>query len=77
MDERRFVVAVDQAGERLDRYLTAMLPEISRSQIQRLIKDGAVLVDGGATRANYRVSAEDQVTVRRRSFPRPDPSRCR
>jgi 23S rRNA pseudouridine1911/1915/1917 synthase len=42
----RRVVMVDpeHEGSRLDNFLTALLPEQSRSQIQRLIKDG--LVDG-------------------------------
>mgnify|MGYP003694525277 CR=1 FL=1 len=34
----------------LDRFLASMLPELSRSQIQRLIKDGHVLVAGRAAK---------------------------
>jgi 23S rRNA pseudouridine1911/1915/1917 synthase len=37
-----FTVDADQAGERLDRFLTAQIPGHSRSQIQRLIADGHV-----------------------------------
>ena len=32
----------DHAGDRLDRYLTAQIPDFSRSQIQRLIESGHV-----------------------------------
>jgi 23S rRNA pseudouridine1911/1915/1917 synthase len=39
---RRLVVDADQDGLRLDTFLTAVLPDRSRSQIQRLIKDGHV-----------------------------------
>ena len=39
---RRLVVDADQDGLRLDTFLTAVLPDHSRSQIQRLIKDGHV-----------------------------------
>jgi 23S rRNA pseudouridine1911/1915/1917 synthase len=42
----RFDVAEDAAGERLDRYLAAQVPELSRARVQRLIRDGEVAVDG-------------------------------
>lgn len=37
---RRLVVEPEHDGLRLDNFLTALLPDHSRSQIQRLIKDG-------------------------------------
>jgi len=36
------------AGERLDRFLAARVPALSRSRLQALIRDGAVAVDGAA-----------------------------
>jgi 23S rRNA pseudouridine1911/1915/1917 synthase len=39
---RRFVVEPDQDGLRLDHFLAGLLPDHSRSQIQRFIKDGLV-----------------------------------
>ena len=39
---RRFVVEPDQDGLRLDQFLAGLLPDHSRSQIQRFIKDGLV-----------------------------------
>jgi 23S rRNA pseudouridine1911/1915/1917 synthase len=56
-------VAVDQAGERLDRYLAAVLPGQSRSQVQRLIEQGLVTVEGRQARANLAVREGDRVTV--------------
>ncbi len=41
-----FVVPEEQAGERLDVFLTALFPTRSRSAIKKLIDDGAVLVAG-------------------------------
>ena len=41
-DGRRLTVEDDHDGLRLDNFLTALLPDHSRSQIQRLIKDGHV-----------------------------------
>ena len=56
-------VAADQAGERLDRYLAAVLPGQSRSQVQRLIEQGLVTVEGRQARANLAVREGDRVTV--------------
>ncbi len=42
----RFVVDEEDAGERLDVYLSEHIPELSRSRIQKAIKAGEVLVDG-------------------------------
>jgi 23S rRNA pseudouridine1911/1915/1917 synthase len=41
-DRHEVEVPIDQDGSRLDAYLTAVLPDRSRSQIQKLIKDGRV-----------------------------------
>lgn len=42
MNRLSFTADAENAGERLDRYLTAQIPDHSRSQIQRLIQDGRV-----------------------------------
>ncbi len=61
---RRFSVTPDQAGQRLDLFLVNLLPDQSRSSIQRLIKDGHVqLGDGRPVRANASVRAGDEVTI--------------
>src|SRR5689334_330283 len=39
-------VAPEHEGERLDIFLTAVLPERTRSNIQKLIQDGRVRVNG-------------------------------
>ena len=45
---RRLDVEDEHDGLRLDNFLTALLPDLSRSQLQRLIKDGRVTVFGGS-----------------------------
>lgn len=45
---RRFVVEPEQDGLRLDNFLSSLLPDHSRSQIQRLIRDGRVAGPGAA-----------------------------
>jgi len=41
---RQFVVPADAAGDRLDLFLVRQMPDWSRSQIQRLIRDGLVTI---------------------------------
>lgn len=54
----------DDAGQRLDQYLAAKLPEVSRSRIQQLIAKGEVLVGSGAAKASLRLKGGEQVTVK-------------
>lgn len=50
-------------GERLDRWLAEQLPDRSRSEIQRWVKDGLVAVDGQAARASTRLEAGQQIDL--------------
>ncbi|HOP63000.1 MAG TPA: RluA family pseudouridine synthase [Spirochaetota bacterium] len=53
--------------ERIDRFLASSLEsQASRSLIQKLIRDGLILVNGAATRSNYKVKTDDEISV---SFP--------
>jgi len=56
-------VSAEEAGARLDHFVVARVPGPSRSQIQRLIKDGLVKVGGHDAKANYAVRAGDLVVV--------------
>jgi 23S rRNA pseudouridine1911/1915/1917 synthase len=58
-----FTVPDDSEGVRLDRFLVSVLADRSRSQIQRLIKEGHVRVGGHDARANQAVKIGQQVTV--------------
>lgn len=51
-------------AKRLDAYLLALHPDVSRAQLQRLIKDGKVSVDGEVQRKNgFMVKESMSVTV--------------
>lgn len=63
MPTERVTVEAEQEGSRLDRYLASRLGTISRSQIQRLIKEGRVLVDGRAAKANLALKGGQVVAV--------------
>lgn len=48
---------------RLDKYLSEQLKDISRSYLQKLIKDGAVAVNDTSQKANYRLQSGDCIRV--------------
>jgi len=60
-----FIVTVgeDGDGSRLDVFLTSVLSGQSRSQIQRLIKDGSVRVGGREAKANQPVKIGQEIAV--------------
>jgi len=57
-----FVEAAD-AGQRLDHWLHARLPEFSRSRIQDWIKAGLVLVNGSGVRASHTVKGGESIAL--------------
>lgn len=65
MIDRRLVFQfAAQAGERLDHFLVAQMPEFSRSRLQGLIRAGRVLVDGEpATKSGLRLEGDGWVEV--------------
>ncbi len=56
-------VSSSEAGTRLDKFLAGRLPDLSRSHLQKIIEDGAVLVDSMERRGSYRVREGDQITI--------------
>jgi 23S rRNA pseudouridine1911/1915/1917 synthase len=63
-DVRRFTVEADQAGQRLDLFLASLMPDQSRSSVQRLIKEGRVhRSDNREARANAPVREGEEVSV--------------
>jgi 23S rRNA pseudouridine1911/1915/1917 synthase len=63
MDHHDLLVGAGQAGIRLDQFLVGELPGHSRSQIQRLIKDGRVQVAGREAKANYVIRPGDAIAI--------------
>jgi 23S rRNA pseudouridine1911/1915/1917 synthase len=58
------IVSAEEAGERLDRLLSARPLGYSRSTLQRWIAEGRVEVDGAAVRQSARVQAGARVVLR-------------
>ncbi|HEY7442562.1 MAG TPA: RluA family pseudouridine synthase [Vicinamibacterales bacterium] len=63
-----FQVPASESGARLDQFLVGVVPDHSRSQIQRLIKDGLVRLAGRPARPNTAVRHGDRIFV---DFPAP------
>lgn len=60
---REFTVPAELAGERLDRVLVSLAPDLTRSAAQRLLKDGLVRLDGGPARASDKPHAGQRLAV--------------
>ncbi|HVP43544.1 MAG TPA: RluA family pseudouridine synthase [Terriglobales bacterium] len=58
-----FTATADDAGKRLDQFLTGQLPEVSRVRVQQLIAQRKVRVDGGAAKASQRLRGGEHVEV--------------
>ena len=63
MSEYRFVVNEEQEDERIDKLCAQLCPEQSRSFIQKLIKDAAVLVNGKAIKPSYSLKEGDKIVI--------------
>lgn len=61
---------VDISGERIDKFLDGRMDDLSRSYIQKLIKEKQILANEKPVKSNYKVSAGDELLVR---IPDPEP----
>ena len=63
-DRGRIVPVTPQdAGQRLDRYLTTVLSELSRTAVQQLIASGTALVNGKKSKAGYLLREGDEIQL--------------
>ena len=60
------------AGERIDKFLSDSLPDVSRSYIQKLIKDGQVTVNQKQVKSNYKLNAGDLLSMEEPELQEPD-----
>lgn len=69
MDKIIFQVEKENTGIRIDKYLSDNMEDISRSYLQKLLKDKSITVNNKAIKANYKVQEGDIVSV---SVPEPE-----
>lgn len=60
---RAFTIPPDLAGERLDRVVIALAPDLTRSAAQRLLKDGCILLDGAVAKSSDKARAGQALTI--------------
>ena len=63
IDTRLLTVEEDYASQRIDKYLSEKMENISRSAAQKLLDDGNVRVNFTVVSKNYKLKAGDRVVV--------------
>ena len=57
----RFQVTEEYEDERIDKYMASLIDSLSRSFIQKMMKEQKVLVNNIPVKANYRLRTEDEI----------------
>ena len=63
MTEEALLVPASLAGERLDKVIAELLPQLSRTAAQRLIAEGGVIVNGATVQKSGKVKTDDEISV--------------
>lgn len=63
MDKKVMFTISDQKGIRIDKVIAEYEQDLTRSYIQKIIKEGNVSVNGKVVKANYKVEEKDEVTI--------------
>ena len=72
MELLEFTAADEEAGVRIDRCLSDKYEDLSRSYLQKLLKDQGVTVNGKIVKANYKLQAGDLVQTTVPDLSEPD-----
>ncbi len=70
MEFAEFAFPEERSGERLDSFLAECLPELSRSQLKKLISNGQVLLAGVPGKPGLKLKGGETIEV---SLPEPEP----
>lgn len=70
METFHFTIDEHQSGERIDKLLSGLMADVSRSRVQELIDAEHVTVNDGIVKASYKCQAGDHIQV---VFPEPEP----
>lgn len=62
-DEQQITVEEGTKSQRADKYLDEQCPQWSRSYIQKLIREGRVLLDEKPVKASYKIQEKDCFTI--------------
>ena len=56
-------VPAEAAGQRLDQFLTAQIPDISRARVQQLLQEGKALVNSVAAKPSLKLKGGEEVAI--------------
>ena len=59
----RFVIDYNNMNERIDKFVALRFPDVSRTNIQKLIAEEYILVNNGTVKSNYKLNLGDEITV--------------
>ena len=59
----KYIVKEDEAGKRLDAYISSKNEEITRTSAQRLIEEKNILVNGKSQKVAYKISIGDEILI--------------
>ena len=62
-DRMEFIAAQEDSGTRIDLFLVRLVPELSRSAVQKLLENGNVTCNDIIVGKNYKLRCGDRVTV--------------
>src|SRR5260370_10053841 len=62
-NRRKMLVPPTARGTRLDLWLVAQCPQLSRARLQELITEGLVLVNGAAAKASQKLHGAEKIIV--------------
>lgn len=69
MEKMVHTILEQEKGDRIDKVISTLDEEWSRTQVQQWIKDGNVLVNGQKIKTNYKCSINDEIEI---SIPDPE-----
>jgi 23S rRNA pseudouridine1911/1915/1917 synthase len=69
MQKVEHTVLEDEKSERIDKVISSLNAEWSRTQVQQWIKDGQVLVNGQTVKTNYKCNLNDEIEI---TIPEPE-----
>ena len=61
MEQFAYQIGAEEDDERLDKWMNSAIADLSRSYIQKCIKDNQVLINGKPQKASYRLKVDDEI----------------
>ena len=60
---KQHIIKDEEVNIRIDKIISALEKDLSRTAIQRMIEEGLILVNGKQVRTSYKVCIGDKITI--------------